>query len=221
MEAARELVVELGDHDKLSVRAVTARAGVSANALYLHFADREALLTAVILDGYRELRATLLAAVSQHADPIDQLNALGLAYIDFAAQRPGIYRVLFMAKVREGVPMPGPDVPSGADEGVDTFNDLRAIVERCLSDRTQAFARATYFWIGLHGYAAFKQALDAFPWPSPTEYVARLIQIHILVPAHSHRTRDELTLERGPSQVRAADSATRHNGGEDDGEVAR
>lgn len=180
MEAARELLVELGDQDKVSVRAVTARAGVSATALYLHFADREALLTAVMLDGYRELRAALLAAVSQHADPINQLSALGLAYIDFAARRPGIYRVLFMAKVREGVPMPGPDVPSGADEGVDTFNDLRAIVARCSSDPTQAFTRATYFWIGLHGYAAFKQALDAFPWPSPSEYVSRLIRIHIL-----------------------------------------
>src|SRR5471030_520484 len=64
MEAARDLLLELGDQDKLSVRAVTARAGVSPNALYLHFADQEALLGAVMVGTYHELRSFLQAAVA-------------------------------------------------------------------------------------------------------------------------------------------------------------
>src|ERR1700733_7838495 len=86
MDAARELLLELGDQDKLSVRAVTARAGVSPNALYLHFADREELLSAVIIASYAELRAFLRAAVPEDADPTEQLRALARAYLDFAAQ---------------------------------------------------------------------------------------------------------------------------------------
>ena len=75
MDAARELLLELGDQDKLSVRAVTARAGVSPNALYLHFADKEALLSAVMIAGYKELRTFLQAAVPPDGDPIEQLRA--------------------------------------------------------------------------------------------------------------------------------------------------
>src|ERR1700733_13200573 len=86
MDAARELLLELGDQDKLSVRGVTARAGVSPNALYLHFADREELLSAVIIASYAELRAFLRAAVPEDADPTEQLRALARAYLDFAAQ---------------------------------------------------------------------------------------------------------------------------------------
>ena len=52
LDAARDLLLELGDQSKLSVRAVTARAGVTPNALYLHFADKEALLRAVMTAGY-------------------------------------------------------------------------------------------------------------------------------------------------------------------------
>jgi AcrR family transcriptional regulator len=181
MDAARELMLELGDQDRLSVRAVTARAGVSPNALYLHFADREELLSAVIIASYAELRAFLQAAVPEDAEPIEQLRALAQAYLDFAAQRPGIYRVLFMTRLREGVPMPIPGAPvRGEDEGVDTFNDLLALVTACLPPGgPDPFTQAAYLWAALHGYAALRQTISAFPWPSEQEYVERMIKIHI------------------------------------------
>jgi len=179
MDAARELLLELGDQDKLSVRGVTARAGVSPNALYLHFSGKEELLTAVMIASYQELRAFLRAGVPAEADPIDQLRAFGQAYLDFATQRPGIYRVLFMTKVREGVPIPARDGASGEDEGVDTFNDLLAIVTRCLPDDADAFTQAAYFWAGLHGFVALHQVIPAFPWPDGTDYVQRMIDVHI------------------------------------------
>jgi AcrR family transcriptional regulator len=181
MEAARELLLELGDQNKLSVRAVTARAGVSPNALYLHFAGREELLSAVIIASYAELRAFLRAAVPADAEPTEQLRALARAYLDFAAQRPGIYRVLFMTKLREGVPMPAPGAPvRGVDEGVDTFNDLLALVAACLpAGGPDPFTQAAYLWTGLHGYAGLRQVISAFPWPAEHEYVERMIQIHI------------------------------------------
>ncbi len=184
MDAARELLLELGDQDKLTVRAVTARAGVSPNALYLHFADREELLSAVIIACYAELRAFLTAAVPQDAEPIEQLRALARAYLDFAAQRPGIYRVLFMTKLREGVPMPAPGAPvRGEDEGVDTFNDLLALVSACLpAGGPDPFTQAAYLWTGLHGYAGLRQVISAFPWPPAHDYVERMIQIHIQEP---------------------------------------
>src|ERR1700733_4462718 len=139
MDAARKLLLELGDQDKLSVRGVTSRAGVSPNALYLHFADKDELLSAVMLGGYKELREFLHAAVTPGSAPIEQLRAFGNAYVEFAALRPGMYRVLFMTKLREGVPIPTPDVQPGLDEGVDIFNDLLAMVSACLPDGPDPF----------------------------------------------------------------------------------
>jgi len=184
MDAARDLLLELGDQDKLTVRAVTARAGVSPNALYLHFANKDSLLSAVMIANYKELRAFLHAAVPQDAAPIEQLRALATAYLEFAAQRPGIYRVLFLTKVREGVLLPAPDAVTGQDEGVDTFNDLLEIVTRCLQGAPDAFAQTVYFWVGLHGFVALRQVIPAFPWPSGSDYVDRMIRVHIRANAH-------------------------------------
>jgi AcrR family transcriptional regulator len=185
MDAARELLLELGDQDKLSVRAVTARAGVSPNALYMHFANKDELLSAVMIASYTELRAFLRAAVPGDAGPIEQLRAFCCAYIEFATQRPGIYRVLFMTKIREGVPIPARDAPSGLDEGVDTFNDLLQIVTRCLAGGSDPFTQSAYMWAGLHGFVALRQVLSAFPWPAGPDYVDRMIEVH--VEAHAQR----------------------------------
>jgi len=138
-----------------------------------------ALLSAVMLAGYSELRAFLHAATPSDGDPIEQLRAYGRAYLEFADQRPGIYRVLFMTKIREGVPVPARGAPSGHDEGVDAFNDVLAIVTRCLPDGPDPFAQSAYVWAGLHGYAALRQAIPAFPWPAERDYVERMIRIHI------------------------------------------
>jgi len=179
LRAARELLLELGDQDKLSVRAVTARAGVSPNALYLHFADREDLLSSLITAAYTDLRTFLADAVGDAAGPLERLRAFMLAYLEFASTHPGIYRVLFMTKLREGVPMPERDAPSGADEGVDTFNDLLAVVDAVGAAGSDPFARAAELWASLHGYASLKQVMPAFPWPSERDYVERMIEVHM------------------------------------------
>jgi AcrR family transcriptional regulator len=179
LDAARDLLLELGDQDRLSVRAVTARAGVTPNALYLHFTDKDELLTAVINAGYSELRAFLHDAAAAGSDPVERLRAFALACLDFAAQRPGIYRVLFMTKLREGVPMPEPGGTTGQDEGVDTFNDLLALVTACLPEAADPFKQAAELWAALHGYVALAQVMPAFPWPAQSDYVDRMITVHI------------------------------------------
>jgi AcrR family transcriptional regulator len=105
----------------------------------------------------------LLSGVILSTDPVEQLRAFAFAYLDFAAQRPGIYRVLFMTKLREGVPMPEPGAATGQDEGVDTFNDLLALVTACLSEGADPFTQAAELWAGLHGYVALQQVMPLSP----------------------------------------------------------
>ncbi len=182
MDAARELLLEVGDQERLSVRAVTARAGVAPNALYLHFADKDALLSAVMNASYKELRSVLLAAVPEGAPPLEQLRAFGRAYLQFAEQRPGIYRVMFMTRIRAGVPVPAPGAAAGVDEAVDTFGDLMAIVARCLPPGPDPFTQSAYLWTGLHGLVSLRGVIPTFPWPSEQDYVERMIEAHVTTP---------------------------------------
>ncbi|MGY4925723.1 TetR/AcrR family transcriptional regulator [Streptomyces sp. 900105755] len=93
LRAARELLEEDGSSG-LSLRAVARRAGVSATAPYRHYADREALVSAVAAQGYRELAEYLLAAHPAPATP-DELAAVAVAYVRFALDRPALFRVMF------------------------------------------------------------------------------------------------------------------------------
>jgi AcrR family transcriptional regulator len=79
---------------EVSVRAAARRAGVSTGAPYRHFADRDALLSAVAAVGYRELAGALVAA---HPAPktADDLADIAVAYVQFALTRPGLFRVMF------------------------------------------------------------------------------------------------------------------------------
>ena len=179
MDAARELLLELGDQSKLSVRAVTARAGVSPNALYIHFTTKDELLSAVMNASYTEWRTALNAAITPDVNPIEQLRGYCRGYFQFARERSGIFRVLFMTTIREGVPIPVRDGPVGEDEGVDSFNDFLAIVARCLPENADAFSQAAYLWAGLHGRVALGDAIPTFPWPPEPEYIDQMIHLHI------------------------------------------
>jgi AcrR family transcriptional regulator len=97
----RALVTEaLGTIDRHGVHALTLRSignhlGVSRTALYRHFADKPALLAAVGREGFRLLRETLTDAWQQHGRGRAGFEAMGLAYVQFAAAHPSHYRVMF------------------------------------------------------------------------------------------------------------------------------
>ncbi|MDR6639020.1 TetR/AcrR family transcriptional regulator [Paenarthrobacter nitroguajacolicus] len=84
--------------EPFSLRAVARRAGVSPTAPYRHFADREALDSAVAVEGFRDLRADLEAALAVLADPAEPegvITALGVTYVGFALRRPAVFRLMF------------------------------------------------------------------------------------------------------------------------------
>ncbi|OBA61810.1 TetR family transcriptional regulator [Mycobacterium sp. 1100029.7] len=94
VRAAIELLEEDGNAAGLSLRAVARRAGVSPGAPYRHYADRDALVSAVAAVGYREL-ADCMAAPNPSPRTAEGLAELGVAYVDFALRRPALFRLMF------------------------------------------------------------------------------------------------------------------------------
>jgi AcrR family transcriptional regulator len=93
LRAAMELLEDDGAAG-LSVRAVARRAGVSPGAPYRHYADRDALVSAVAAEGYRELAGCLSAAHPSPSTPED-LAAVAVAYVQFALEHRALFRTMF------------------------------------------------------------------------------------------------------------------------------
>jgi AcrR family transcriptional regulator len=93
LRAAMELLEDDGAAG-LSVRAVARRAGVSPGAPYRHYADRDALVSAVAAEGYRELAGSLSAAHPSPSTPED-LAAVAVAYVQFALEHRALFRTMF------------------------------------------------------------------------------------------------------------------------------
>ena len=98
VDAGLELT-RAGGPDALTIRAATRRAGVSPNAAYRHFADREALLSAVAAAILDRVAARMRSQARRRGPPglqaRDRLRAVGLGYIKFALDEPGWFTVAF------------------------------------------------------------------------------------------------------------------------------
>lgn len=93
------VLLERGDSADINLRELTRRAGVSAPALYRHFADKEALLVALAVEGFSRLtRAQVDAYDAEYPErqsPFDAYRAGGLAYVGFARRHPALFRLMF------------------------------------------------------------------------------------------------------------------------------
>jgi AcrR family transcriptional regulator len=112
LATATELASESGPA-AVTVRESARRIGVSPSAAYRHFADQADLLAAVATGVLRDLAARMRAAVAAVGDtgvpPLDALTrfrAVGLAYVDYALEAPGLYRTGYA---------PGAVLPGTAD----------------------------------------------------------------------------------------------------------
>lgn len=108
--ALRQLAA--GGPPAVSVNAIARELGVSGPALYRYFANRDELLSELVLDAYDDLGAALVAATATAtaaaaaaagpgpaSDRTGSLRAAVRAYRDWALAQPHRYRLLFAVAV--------------------------------------------------------------------------------------------------------------------------
>jgi AcrR family transcriptional regulator len=124
LESAVGLIAEVGPA-AFTLRELARRAGVSHNAPYRHFRDRDALMAAVAKQGFRELSRTMLRAADEESDALDRLKRAGLSYIAFALRRPEHFTVMFDAPTAVNTH------PDSAEEAGEAFGTLVNFVKSC------------------------------------------------------------------------------------------
>lgn len=140
LDAAQQML-EAGE--PFSLRAVARRAGVSSAAPYRHFADREALESALAVAGMQDLLAALSEDASEH--PEHRLADLAVRYVRFALRRPALFRLMFGRECD--------DQDDARVQAAAALHDhLEAVIAGVYPD-ADAAALATAGWAMAHGLA--------------------------------------------------------------------
>jgi AcrR family transcriptional regulator len=104
--------------DDLSLREVARAVGVSATAVYRHFPDKGALMTALAAEGLARLASAQRAASEAAGGGVAGFSATGAAYVRFALANPALFRLIFAN------PVPIKPLPDGGEH--DAMTLLRA-----------------------------------------------------------------------------------------------
>jgi AcrR family transcriptional regulator len=160
LDATAELIAKHGEMEAVSLRAVARRAGVSATAVYRHFDDHVELLRAAVDHCWATFYDQLRTAAVSSNDPFDSFRSMGDAYVAYAMERPGQYRVLFSDKVDLG----DGDSPGGL-AAFQLLVDAVAHILDELDDPRDPFFVAVQVHTWIHGIVDLCGSHPDMPWP--------------------------------------------------------
>lgn len=171
LDAAAELMSRHGSIDKVSVRAVAAEVGVSPTAVYRHFDNHSDLLWSSVKHCFSEFSAAMLEAQASTDDIYDKLRRSGDAYVRFATEQTGKYRVMFANRVE----LPPAEEPVGIAAFENLVDQIRAILVDRGDAREPRFV-AAQVWTWIHGIV---DLLGSHPdddmWPSTDELLDEMV----------------------------------------------
>ena len=165
LQAAERLLIETGDQEAVSIRAVAEAVGVTSPSIYLHFADKNELVFAVCERGFARFDALQEEAAARSDDPLESLLLRGRAYIKFGLENPEQYRVLFMTRPSRTPDSWTPDTIAG----ISAFGHLVEAVQRCMDSGALRPGDPVVFaigcWSSAHGITSLLLSHPQFPWP--------------------------------------------------------
>lgn len=150
LEAVRLLVEEKGP-DGWSIAEACRAAGVSTAAPYKHFKDRRDIMKSLILSAMGRLRAKMQAGADAFpAGRPERIAAIGDAYLSFAREEPGMFRLVF------SVHASGEEDPEMKAAGENTGGIVDRVVAEHLgipADSAEARGRSYALWCFVHGHS--------------------------------------------------------------------
>jgi AcrR family transcriptional regulator len=147
---AARAIAEREGWNAVTIRRLADEIEYSQPVLYSHFENRDAIVTAVAIEGFEEFTAALREAASGSNGRRNALKNVATAYLDFAMRSPALYEAMFMlpTELRFAKPDTRPELRTA-------FQALAAVVEPfCVEvgDVTETF------WAALHGLAELERS---------------------------------------------------------------
>lgn len=185
IDTALELVTE-EQNWTFSLRELARRAGVSHQAPYNHFPEKQDLLAAVAVVGFERLRDGMLRAMAGIDAPEALVDVIGRTYVRLGLENPALYRLMFGAALADAGPGDRPTIARSAGAGARAV--LEEVIER--GARSGAFAvsagsredqilAAHAFWSAVHGLTMLVIDDLLAPNVSAEKLIERLLRTQI------------------------------------------
>jgi AcrR family transcriptional regulator len=154
VETAHALIVEHGI-ERLSLRDVARRLGVSHQAPYRHYPSRDHLLAEVLRRCFERFAAAL-AARERFPQPLDDMRSLGRQYLLYALRNPVDYRLMFGGDWPEAANHPG--LLRDAQLSFEILRQALAPLYGGALPDTELTLNALFVWSSMHGLATLLQS---------------------------------------------------------------
>ena len=165
LDAARELFVKHG-YEATTMRGIADRIEFTPTAIYHHFENKEALLQEICSIDFAQLAGTF-QRIGRIADPIERIDRLGQAYVEFGLTNPMHYQLMFMMQRPAFVPA---TQEARDDPAASAYAFLRITCEEAIrsgrvrpqfSDPDQL---AQMLWASVHGIVSLHIAKCRDEW---------------------------------------------------------
>jgi AcrR family transcriptional regulator len=148
--ATARRVAEREGWNAVTIRRLAQEIEYSQPVIYSHFENKEAIVTAVAVDGFVELTSKLQAAAARGSSERGALENVATVYLDFALSHPALYEAMFTLPT--GLRFAQADTRS---ELKTAFEAIAAVVAPFCADLELA---AETFWASLHGLAELERS---------------------------------------------------------------
>ena len=222
MDAARELFATRG-YEAVSLRKIAEAIEYTPAAIYVHFADKEALFRELASEDFRAL-AHAFHEIAKLPDPVVRIAEIGLAYCDFGVRHPNHYRLMFMTPQTQicGANLTDKDLSGKGNPAEDGYAFLKLTVTAALAEGllrpelTDPELVSQTMWAGVHGATSLEITMGRDPWIEwrPFGERARAMVRAVVLGAARYPDRYDHIARRED-----ADSAAATSGGESAGKV--
>ncbi len=147
---AKRMLEEVGP-TKISIRAIAEQLGVSATAVYYHFANKDELLSRLAATGFSELEFVLNQALAE-STATTILKEVSLAYFRFAKRNPTMYQLMFGSEITQATLTP--ELERAREQA---FQVLKQTIAQILDQEIHSkMVRITALssWSHIHGMAS-------------------------------------------------------------------
>jgi len=185
LNAVDDLATQFG-LEAVTLRGCAKLVGVAPSSAFRHYADKRALLTAFATRALHQLSDAMAAARTQaHEDGTNAFRAVGLAYIEFALDKPAFFRAMWREEA----------IYSNDKDYVTAANELSAhlrggFAETIVDDDPASFGPLELLaWSSVHGLAnLFVDGPVAKGKTKPQKLTKAADMIQAMAPAFADRS---------------------------------
>ena len=155
LQAARKIALDEG-WQAVTIRKIADQVEYSAPAIYEYFESKEAILLALMEEGFHIMLAELEGIVGRNFQPVDYLIEIGRLYWQFAWQNPELYQVMHGLG---GVPFGTAQAPEDAKKLFEFVKDAVSNARGALGIETSVTDEMIEIvWAMLHGLVSLSMS---------------------------------------------------------------